>query len=250
MENTVSPYKVERMKNPPVLSKPLHIIGPDGQRAHPDIFVYEEIAQQRADALNAAYAAGLSQQKGEGEVKVKCPGYMPDYQAMGDCANCGHIEEDHRRPPLPQGELTDEEIERIGRLRIDFPDWERAEIHGLEDVLVRHAMNCLRYARNNGYLSPQCRLSRDYNALYWHLLSGGDALGYVWPAGKDQFRAPIEAWAHASLIHVCYYAEDEQVTVRIEKTGSFTDGRPVGVDGLVAECQRLNLEWISPAKEG
>jgi hypothetical protein len=141
-----------------------------------------------------------------------------------------------------------------------LPDVERLVEAGdaMADVLAYHAAQCgtpdkgevekvqAWSAAKSSILKSQpnpVQLSRDYEALYEHLCNGGEGLGFA------HFRYPEP---------VGYYRK----ALALEQ---WSPGRSIAINGLgfsheerdpfLAECQRLNLEWVAvkssiPKKEG
>ena len=84
----------------------------------------------------------------------------------------------------------------------------------------------------------QTMMSTDYEALYELLCKGGEALGWVWPKGKDAYRE--SAWMRMSdkrwmQIH---YVDEQGLSDAWESDE--------GKDVFITECTRLKLEWVAP----
>jgi hypothetical protein len=88
------------------------------------------------------------------------------------------------------------------------------------------------------------QLSRDYEALYEHLCNGGEALGKVWAPGLNG-----EPECYPAVV----YRRGEK-HLSFEYSESWIQ-RPMIASEFIAECQRLDLEWVAvksslPKKEG
>lgn len=83
-------------------------------------------------------------------------------------------------------------------------------------------------------------MSKDYERLYDHLLGGGEALGYTWSDPND-----VRTRTAASISFVGgRFAQIEYIDDFGTVDAFETDE---GALPFIAECQRLNLEWIAPA---
>jgi hypothetical protein len=84
--------------------------------------------------------------------------------------------------------------------------------------------------------------SKDYDALYKHMMAGGEALGFV-----DEEFIDHNAITFQTVVERSPFSMQEQNgSVRVLMRGmiSFWTERDV----FVRECKILNLEWIDPSK--
>lgn len=85
-------------------------------------------------------------------------------------------------------------------------------------------------------------LSQDYDALYEHMMAGGEALGFV----DEEFLDHNAIVFKTAVERSPFSMQEQNGTVRVLMRGGicFWTARDV----FVRECKILNLEWIDPSK--
>lgn len=82
-------------------------------------------------------------------------------------------------------------------------------------------------------------MSRDYEALYALLCNGGEALGF---SCEDGEKTVAHLWSFYGAAYIGYRVHG----TRDWTTWSVRFGRRNSKESFIAECQRLNLEWLAP----
>ncbi len=112
------------------------------------------------------------------------------------------------------------------------------------DESKSHTLELVRQAIDLSKQPPVYAMSRDYEALYDHLVKAGEALGFVdektFETFQNRRRVPVELIRldNENGLRLCWLIN-----------GMPWKGYSESPDAFKAECARINLEWLAPSPQ-